>query len=281
MIDYHIHPNYSFDSQGSVDEFCEVALQKGMKEIAFTTHVDTDPATNDCFISVGGKAIDVRSNEWIEDYESTIHSAADKYAEHGLIVLMGAELDIYPGVINNLPERFLSTDWDLIIGSMHLIDHLAISKKEDADIIYSRYNLETFGKIYFSILQDVIETSMINILGHIDLYRRYGEEKYGERINEIWELYITELTRKMIRHNVGFEINTSSWRKGMLEPHPSKKIIEALVSGNIGTVTVGSDAHRPEDIGDGVVEAARILKTFGLRPSTFRKGKIVGSFEVI
>ncbi len=279
MIDYHIHPNYSFDAQGSIEEFCEVAIQKGMREIAFTTHVDTDPATNDCFIRVKGEAIDVQSDKWIEDYESTIRSAGQKYAEDGLIVLMGAELDIYPGVCSNLPERFLSTDWDLIIGSMHLIDHLALSKKEDAELIYSRYDLEDLGQLYFSILEETIETSLVNVLGHLDLYRRYGEECFGESINEVWKPHIDTLARRMKKYNVGFEINTSSWRKGQLEPHPSKELIHNLVARGVDVITVGSDAHHPDIIGDGIEKAIALLHNCCSEiPTVFRHGKTHGKY---
>lgn len=274
MIDYHIHPDYSIDAKGSIDEYCRAAIQKGLREIAFTTHVDTDPATNDCIISVRGKLVDVRSHVWIEDYENSIRMASEKYSEQGLIVLMGAELDIYPDVTNNLPESFLSTEWDLVIGSMHLIDHLAISKMTDAKEIYSRYDLEDLGNLYYSLLKDTVETSMVNVIGHIDLYRRYGEDYYGEKIHDLWEPHIDALATKMMKYDVGFEINTSSWRKGQREPHPSKELMKSLVGRGVDIVTIGSDAHQPQHVGDGIGRAISLLnECCELTPSTFRKGK--------
>ena len=43
LPDYHVHPDFSFDAKGTIDEFCETAIKKGLTEICFTTHYDTDP----------------------------------------------------------------------------------------------------------------------------------------------------------------------------------------------------------------------------------------------
>ena len=116
MYDYHVHSNYSFDAEGSIDDYCRVAISKGLEEIAFTTHVDTDRQTEDCVVRLNGASVDVWSRVWVEDYQQTIRNAADRYLDEGLVVLLGAELDIYPGVIDNLPDGFIDVDWDLVIG---------------------------------------------------------------------------------------------------------------------------------------------------------------------
>ncbi|MFW9919713.1 MAG: hypothetical protein ACFFED_08950, partial [Candidatus Thorarchaeota archaeon] len=153
-------------------------------------------------------------------------------------------------------------------------------KKEDAEVIYSRYTLEEMGNLYFSILQDTVETSMVNVLGHLDLYRRYGEDSYGRPIFDLWKPHIDDLAKKMLKYNVGFEVNTSSWRKGQVEPHPSKDLIQSLVSRGIDTITVGSDAHSPQMIGDGIDNAITLLRDCcNLVPSTFRRGKAYSKFD--
>ncbi|MFW9908358.1 MAG: histidinol-phosphatase HisJ family protein [Candidatus Thorarchaeota archaeon] len=272
MIDYHIHPNYSLDAEGSIEDFCQAAISKGVTEIAFTTHLDTDPFTEDCIVNLGGKTIDVHSNLWFEDYEQNIRTMGDKYIERGLKVLLGAELDIYPSVLENLPESFHETEWDIVIGSVHLIDHLALSKKEDANIIYSKYEMNQLGEKYFSILMETIESSTIDVLGHLDLYRRYGEEYYGNEIHNIWRPYIDDLSALMKKHTTGFEINTSSWRRGLSEPMPSTPFVKALIDRGVTLVTVGSDAHSPSDVGSGIEMAIQLLRDCSeTEPSRFRK----------
>jgi histidinol-phosphatase (PHP family) len=273
MIDYHIHPNYSLDAEGALQEFCEAALRKGLREIAFTTHLDSDPVTDDCFVIVGGKKIDVQSSYWFEHYESSIAEVGDLHREQGLEIRLGVEVDIYPGVAENLPERFHETDFDIIIGSVHLIDHRAISAKEGAHAVFSKYTADELGLKYFSIMTDVIESSFVNVLGHIDLYRRYGEAHYGEDIHTLWMPHIELLAEKMKRFDVAFEVNTSPWRKGQSEPMPSRPILEALKDRGVTRFTLGSDAHTPKDVGFGIDRGLKLAEELGFpSPVGFTKG---------
>jgi histidinol-phosphatase (PHP family) len=76
----------------------------------------------------------------------------------------------------------------------------------------------------------------------------------------------------MKRFNVGFEVNTSSLRKGMDEPMPESSLVAALRKEGIETVTVGSDAHRPRDVGKGIEIALKIIRECGFdSPSSFDK----------
>jgi histidinol-phosphatase (PHP family) len=265
MIDYHIHPSYSNDAEGSVEEFCRAAVRKGLQEVCFTTHLDADPAREDGFVMIRGKKVSIYSPDWLEDYESTIRTAGDVFEEQGLKVKLGVEVDLYPGVVEQLPKAFHSADFDLVIGSVHLIDHKAISLKEEAIDIFRKYELNELGDHYYSLIMDSLESGLFDIVGHLDIYRRYGEVYYGKEIHSLWKPHIEGLAHSMKSHGVGFEINTSSWRKNLHEPMPAKSIIQVLMEQGVRTLTVGSDAHRPEEVGSGVDRALDILRTSGFR----------------
>jgi histidinol-phosphatase (PHP family) len=265
MIDYHIHPSYSADARGSVEEFCKVAVQKGLQEICFATHLDADPVREDGFVMVRGEKVSIYSPDWLEDYESSIRTAGDAFEEQNLKVKLGVEVDLYPGVVEQLPEAFHSTDFDLVIGSVHLVDHKAISLKEEAIDIFRKYELGELGNHYYGLIMDSVESGLFDIIGHLDIYRRYGEAYYGEDIHALWEPHIEELSRRMKTHEVGFEVNTSSWRRGLNEPMPATSLIQALLTRGIDIVTVGSDAHGPEEVGSGIDEAIAVLRKSGLQ----------------
>ncbi|MFW9927304.1 MAG: histidinol-phosphatase [Candidatus Thorarchaeota archaeon] len=272
MFDYHIHPNYSIDAEGEIDEFCRAALNFGLKEIAFTTHLDTDRVADDCYVNVDGKRVDIASNVWFEKYESEIRDAGEKYSDSGLEILLGVEVDCFPNVEAALPERFFATDFDFILGSVHLIDHIAISAVGRAEEVLRRYTLEELGEKYFTVMIDSIDLGIFDVLAHIDLYRRFGEAYYGKLIYDLWEPYLKELADKMNRKGVGFEINTSSLRRGMTQPMPEERIVKALKREGIETVTIGSDAHTPSEVGQGLERALEIVKNAGFKgPSTYRK----------
>ena len=272
MFDYHIHPNYSIDADGEIEEFCRAALNAGLKEIAFTTHLDTDRVADDCYVNVKGKRVDVSSSEWFEDYELTIRNAGEHFSDSGLQILLGVEVDCFPNVETVLPEKFFSTDFDIILGSVHLIDHIAISAGDRAEEVLRKYSMEELGERYFSIMLDSLDLGIFDILAHIDLYRRFGESFYGDTIHDLWKPYLKELTSKMKRRRIGFEINTSSLRRGMNQPMPEERIVHALKLEGVETVTVGSDAHTPNEVGKGIEEALDIIRRTGFQgPSIFRK----------
>ena len=263
MFDYHVHPNYSIDAEGSIEEFCEMALERGLQEIAFTTHLDTDNHGDDCFVNVKGKRVETRSSIWLEDYEASIRSADDEYKEKGLRVRLGVEVDFIQDIDGSLPERFHSTDFDIILGSVHLIDHIAISAEGRAENAFKKYSMDELGDKYYTHIMEAVESDLFDILAHIDLYRRYGQTFYGDGIREIWKPHISDLADMMKRHNVGFEVNTSPLRKGQTQPMPEVDIIKALKDRGVNIVTTGSDAHRPQDIGTGIESATQLLRESG------------------
>ena len=126
--------------------------------------------------------MDIASSVWLEEYESEIRDAGERFVDSDLRVLLGVEVDCFPGVVEALPERFFSTDFDLILGSVHLIDHIAISASDRAEEVLRKYSLDELGEKYFSIMLDSIELDIFDILAHIDLYRRFGESFY----DRIW-----------------------------------------------------------------------------------------------
>ena len=262
MIDYHIHPNYSIDAEGDIEEFCEKAIRAELDEIAFTTHLDTD-GKDDCFVQVKGKRIDVQSSYWLEDYEASVREANEKYADRGLKVLLGVEVDCYPGIEERLPERFYSTDFDIILGSVHLVDHIAISDGKRAPKIMRNYSLDELSEVYYGVLLDSLGLNLFDIVAHLDLYVRYGEQYYGEQVNEIWKPYISRIAQKMKKYHIGFEVNTSSWRRERSEPMPSTQIIVSLLEEGVTNVTTGSDAHTPKDVGKGIERATQLLQKVG------------------
>ena len=112
--------------------------------------------------------------------------------------------------------------------------------------------------------EDSLKTGLFDILGHLDIYRRYGEAFFGLEIHTLWEAHIDELSKIMKAHGVGYEVNTSSLRRGLSEPMPERVIVKALHERGVNTVTVGSDAHRPTDVGGRITDALNLLQSNGI-----------------
>ena len=82
-----------------------------------------------------------------------------------------------------------------------------------------------------------------DILCHLDLPKKFDEDlgsDFEDRLADI-------LARKATR-DLAVEVNTSGFDHPAAEAYPSTRVLSALKAAGIG-VTVGSDAHRPEEIG--------------------------------
>jgi histidinol-phosphatase (PHP family) len=263
MIDYHIHPSYSADAEGTLEEYCKAAAEKGLREICFTTHLDSDPMRDDDYVMVRGKRVSVHDPSWFEDYENHVRTLGEEYSSKGLNIRLGVEVDLYPGIVEDLPDAFHDTEFDLVIGSVHLIDHKAISVKEEAYSIFRKYGMEGVGNIYYDLIKESLKTGIFDILGHLDIYRRYGEEFFGSSVHSLWEPNIDDLCKLMKSKGVGYEINTSSMWRSLSEAMPERVLVKALYDRGIQTVTVGSDAHQPREVGKGISEALLLLQESG------------------
>jgi histidinol-phosphatase (PHP family) len=74
-----------------------------------------------------------------------------------------------------------------------------------------------------------------------------------------------------MKYKVGFELNTSTWRKGLNEPMPEEKLFRELIKLGIEDVTIGSDAHSPNQVGYGIDRAMLLIKNCGIKELTIYK----------
>ena len=124
-------------------------------------------------------------------------------------------------------------------------------------------------------------TGLFDCLAHLDLYVRYGSRYFGPEINRIHEGIIESIFKEMAQKGMGLEINTSSRRRGLEEFHPSKEIVALAAESGITIFTVGSDAHKLEELGEYLDEAEAILEEFNLTNHVFTKRQAIPCKPVI
>ncbi|HEU0163761.1 MAG TPA: PHP domain-containing protein, partial [Thermomicrobiales bacterium] len=118
MLDYHVHTTRSIDCHTPILASCEAAIARGVREIAFTDHVDFEPADE------GYGFYDY------EGYLSDIERARDRFGDR-LTILAAAEIDFNTRNTGQI-EAFLGDHaYDFVIGSVHY--------GENGEIIFSRY----------------------------------------------------------------------------------------------------------------------------------------------
>ncbi|SHH52081.1 histidinol-phosphatase HisJ family protein [Thermosipho atlanticus] len=110
------------------------------------------------------------------------------------------------------------------------------------------------------ILNILTKFDSYHVLGHLDFPRRYSEsfEPFSKNLYPILE----EIFKLVIEKGKGIEVNTASMLK-YGEPNPSYDLLKIYKKLGGEFITIGSDAHRIEDVGQNVEKVAQMLKEIG------------------
>lgn len=265
--DYHVHPDYSIDaSPTKMRDYCHRALELGLVEICFTTHIELDPARReiDNFVLFKGKKHPVRDLTWLDGYFSEINRAQEEFEAAGLKVKAGLEIGYDRGLEKDIEKIVNNYPFDFVMGAIHCLNHIAISSMKESPRYFSSRSLAEMRDDYFATLEEAVKTGLFDCLAHVDLYSRYGIRHYGPGVLTIHRGVIEPIFRDMARRGMGLEINTSSRRRRLKEFHPSREIISLAAEAGVKIFTVGSDAHSPSELGDHIEDALALLEDFNL-----------------
>lgn len=254
--DYHVHPDYSLDAVGTIDQYCQKALKLGLKEICFTTHYDTDPARKDedPFMRIDGKIVPL-NEENVKRYIEDVRRANEIYCPMGLSVKVGLEVDYAPHIEDQLRKDLASFDLDYTLGAVHCLDHIAITASTEAESYFRTKSLKELCQEYYKILGKAAKSDLFDALAHLDIYRKYGLAFYGEKILTAHRGLVEPVLELMVENNVGLEINTALLRKGHKEFSPSLEILNLALKMAVKIIAFGSDAHKVEHLGKNIRDA--------------------------
>lgn len=272
--DYHVHPDYSLDATGTVDQYCQKALELGLKEICFTTHYDSDPfrIDEDPFMRIDGEVVPL-SEKNVKRYIDDMKRANEKYSPSGLTVKVGLEVDYAPHIEDQLRRDLTSFNFDYLLGAVHCLDHIAISASCEAEKYFKTKSMEETVEEYYKVLQQAVESGLFDAIAHLDIYKKYGLGFYGENILTAHSGLVEPVLELMVKNNVGMEINTGVLRRGHKEFCPGLEILNLALRMGVNIVALGSDAHKVEHLGKGIEEAymlvERLKKEIDVKSRTF------------
>ena len=239
LADYHVHSTCSPDGRQTMAQAAEAAVRQGLRELCITDHVDTihwgTLAPRDDF-------------DWAESRRQ-FHEAQALWGDR---LLAGEELDF-------------------VIGSVHLSG----KKFANMDLYYIEKGSEAYyDSVIGSYLDDVLALAQwgrFQVLGHLTLPLRYINEHHGEHMTFRRHMdRVEEIFRTIIPQGVGIECNTNRGN----EPLPGEEILRLYRSLGGEIITLGSDAHRPEDVGCFIRQRQELLRTCGFRYfTTFERGR--------
>jgi len=278
MFDYHIHPDYSIDAEGSIAQHCEAALAQGLTDICFTTHFDTEPEAyeTDARINVHGTRVRLDA-PWLPTYLQEIAAAADAYRDRGLRVRAGIEIGYHDGVVERYGALIRSLPFDFVLGSVHRIRGLAVTIGAELNRLLAREGREKALTEYYQALGAAAACGMFDCLGHVDLYRRtaYIRDEHDIEHGPVHEATAAFLAAAAER-GTGIEINGRNGSAGPAYLCPGPTLLKMAVGAGIATFTIGSDAHEPTAVGAGGDVARRALLAAGIdQVATFERRKAI------
>lgn len=271
FIDYHVHPYYSLDAAGSVDDYCEKATSLGFSEIAFTPHLELDLYRKalDDKVRMGSSIVSMRS-DWLASFVRDVESAKRKYP---IQIKVGVEVGYDEGTEEELREILNRYPFDFCLGAIHCLDHVAITDRREYELYYRNRSPEEVLCNYFSMLRKAISSQLFDGVAHLDVYKKYGLRYYGNSILELEKEFIGNALKDLAKHNIVLEINTSGIRT-IGSPYPSESILRLARNHGVSSVIIGSDCHSVEQLGYGIKEALKLVQSIGFTLCGFRSRKV-------
>lgn len=258
-VDYHTHHYRCGHALGHMEEYVEAAIAAGIDEIGLSDHSPIYHLSDDPH-ALPGTAM---SQHELPIYIEEMAAVKRRYAKR-ITVRLGVESDYVLGWDEHYRSLWQRYPLDYVIGSVHWLGHWSIFSRElppdqDPQQVYAQYLYTT---------QAAARSGAYDIIGHLDCLKTR---------NHIPDMSITPLLEETVRvlaeSNIAVELNTSGWRKPIKECYPRQELLELCHHYQV-PVTLGSDAHAPQDVGYGFEEATRLLKEIGYRTiATFTQRK--------
>ena len=255
MFDFHMHSRVSFDGHDTGLTLAMAALDRGLKEICFTDHLDYDPLDQ-----MGCMAFDT----------AAYNAEYDHLEVPGLIIRRGMEFGMTTDNAEQFQKDLKRRPFDFVLGSIHFVD--------DLDVYFEPW---WQGKTIFQAERRFLEATLdcvqlhddFDVLAHLTYISKTHCHPAPRPLpyTEHREL-IDEILKVLAAKGKGLEMNSSGVDRcgGFLPTADFFRRFREL-GGEI--VTIGSDAHKADRVGQYSFEACEILKDIFGYVCTFENRK--------
>ncbi|MGM0688240.1 MAG: histidinol-phosphatase HisJ family protein [Bacillota bacterium] len=265
MVDYHLHTSRCCHAVGTMDEYLAEAELKKIREIGFADHfplglLDYNPRVQ---VTMNPGELD----EYILQVENL------KKLSNRVKIKLGIEIDYLPGTEDKLGKLLKEYSFDFVIGSIHFMDDWDFTHPVYADT-YKDRDLNRLYETYFDLVWNLCHSGLIDIIGHIDVIKKFGYRPSVD-LEPLWE----QTARILKQTDTCMELNTAGRDAPVGEFYPEKLLIEKCFKEGV-SVTLGSDAHGPQQVGRYFEEALQTLKEAGYRELTVFEKRIKSSLPL-
>jgi histidinol-phosphatase (PHP family) len=255
-LDYHLHTSFSVDSQMPMETACETAIALGLPEICFTEHVDLVPSDPDAGFFAPAP------------YFAELARCRERF-DGRLTIRGGAEFGESHRIRAQQDELTASYPFDFIIGSLHWVGARSVMSP---DYFEGRTLREGYAA-YFAELLELVRDGDFDVLGHLDVPKRYAYPAHGPFDSDEYADEIRAVLAACIDRGVGIELNTGSMRRTEGDPSPSPEVLGWYRELGGEILTLGSDGHRPPHMAYEFERALAMIRAAGFTHLTTFEGR--------
>jgi histidinol-phosphatase (PHP family) len=157
-----------------------------------------------------------------------------------------------------------SAAFDYIVGSVHDVDGTYVDYKPELtrDLAARLGGTDELHIRYFAAVTDLVETLAPEIVGHLDLVRKFDGP--NANFSPHVEPHIERTLEAVRAHECVLDVNCGAHRRGLSPVYPLPSILERACQMGIG-VTLGDDGHGAHDVGVGLDACLRAIQNAGYR----------------
>lgn len=261
--DYHLHSGHSGDSSASMEEMVKSGIAAGLETMCFTEHIDFD------YRPLGAEpdhTFDLNADSYLYELLSLKSRYEDK-----IELLFGLECGMQPHLARENVRFIKEHEYDFIIASVHVCGG---KDPYFPEFFKEKSNEEALREYLEETYQNIRVFGNFDCLGHLDYIIRYCKEMDMQYEYDKYKDIIDKILSYLINREKALELNTAGLRKGMREMNPCRKVISRYRELGGELITIGSDAHSPEEVAADFDKAESLLLDCGFEYYTVYNGRI-------
>jgi len=201
-----------------------------------------------------------------------------KNYDDGFFIGHGIEVCYQPEQMGKIFSYLDSHEFDLVLLSVHWFHGKALHERQYWTGLDTAAATREYLEAVLEAAQFVLDLKRqgrrpFDVLGHLDLVKRYTMRYFDTFDIRPCQDLVDQILRTCIEADLVPEVNLSTLRQSLPEPSPAEWVVARYVKLGGRAMTLGSDAHRPEQVGMGVAEAAEMLKHQGVESLAVFRGR--------
>ena len=253
MFDQHVHSNFSFDSNETLENYINVSNKN---DIITTEHLDFENPI-------------VNYKDSLMDYLKYIEQVRNLNQKYSNKFFSGIEIGYTPNSERRIKDFLKDKNFNLRLLSIHqngTYDFMCINKK--------LIRLENLVKEYFKLMIQALESSIkFDVLAHFEYGLRMIDISIIE-FDNLASVFLNKIIELIVKKEIAFEVNTKSMYKYKKENLYSYMIEKYIKKGG-RLFTLGSDAHNIKEYAYKFDEAKKFLLSKNIKEIILFKDKVI------